>query len=101
VSVRNNFSVLVGEELKDPECLSCHTTGYGKGGYEIGKAPSHNSNFENVQCESCHGPGGDHMKAPKSKKKSTITRTPKSCAECHNPHIDRGELARQKREKQP
>ena len=51
---------------KDPKCLECHTTGYGKpGGYpavvpgkpwtseEIIRA----KRFEGVQCEDCHGPG--------------------------------------------
>lgn len=42
----------------DADCVSCHTTGYGMGG------PSHPSQvgqFKNVGCESCHGPGEEHL----------------------------------------
>ncbi|MBN2108414.1 MAG: redoxin domain-containing protein, partial [Deltaproteobacteria bacterium] len=41
----------------DPSCVSCHVTGWGQqGGYRIeDKATSRH--LENVQCETCHGPG--------------------------------------------
>jgi mono/diheme cytochrome c family protein len=43
----------------DPKCLGCHTTGYGKpGGFEsLAATPD----LVGVQCESCHGPGGDYL----------------------------------------
>jgi hypothetical protein len=50
----------VAEPQKDAACLKCHTTGWGlppesfKKGFEVA---------DGVQCESCHGPGEDHMKA--------------------------------------
>jgi len=94
-----NFSQLQGDELKDPECLKCHTTGFGEGGYGLDQPAEHNANFENTQCEACHGPGGDHMKAPKAQKKETIQRKSTACANCHNPHVSFGEMAKEKRGK--
>lgn len=62
---------------KDPACLQCHATGYGQGGY-VDEATT--PNLKNVQCEACHGPGGDH-----NGDKSKIDGNPpaKVCAKCH------------------
>ncbi len=39
----------------DPDCVGCHTTGYGRdGGYEIDDPDEH---LADVGCEACHGPG--------------------------------------------
>jgi len=50
----------------DSMCLECHTTGYGKpGGFtSIEETP----NLANVQCESCHGPGGNYREIMKKNK---------------------------------
>ncbi len=44
---------------KDANCLACHTTGFGDAtGY---LAHVGDKNFEDVGCESCHGPGEKHV----------------------------------------
>jgi hypothetical protein len=44
----------------DPECIVCHTVGYGyKGGF---LTQEKSANLINVGCESCHGPASEHMK---------------------------------------
>ncbi|MDI6704240.1 MAG: cytochrome c family protein [bacterium] len=79
------FSRLKDEDVKNPKCLKCHTTGYGKGGY---KDAATTPNLKDVGCEACHGPGSLHMKAKKEDRKKTINRILKNvCVECHNPHI--------------
>jgi hypothetical protein len=48
----------------DPDCQECHTTGFR---YRTGFiTPRGTPQFKNVQCEACHGPGGDHVKAPEA-----------------------------------
>lgn len=78
----------------DPECLSCHTVGYGlhSGYVDFVKTP----NLANVQCESCHGRGKDHaatMRAalanPKllatARKSSNLKAvTAATCIRCHD-----------------
>jgi hypothetical protein len=45
----------------DPDCVRCHTTGFGqKSGYRGLEAESAEAPLVNVTCEACHGPSGDH-----------------------------------------
>jgi len=57
----------------NPDCLPCHVTGYGKGGYRTGGPKG----LEGVGCEACHGPGKGHPG-----KKMTIPGEP-VCRSCH------------------
>jgi len=60
------------------ECRSCHVTGLGKrGGFSNRKR---SPQFASVGCETCHGPGGNHVAAPaRGYGKVTVA----SCAGCH------------------
>ncbi len=65
----------------DPECLPCHTTGYGwMSGYNAltGKYPD-------VTCESCHGPGSTHAPSdPLNTVGVTKAVDEKTCRGCHD-----------------
>ena len=68
-------------ETDNPECVSCHTTGYGEPG---GLGELNDSNvrrFKGVQCEECHGPLGGHPSNP-DVTASAVTR--ESCLKCHD-----------------
>ena len=99
----SNFEVLIGAERSNPDCVRCHTTGFGKPGGFVSEEKT--PGMENVSCESCHGPGSEHVKAAKSAPDSgawekKINKTPQNaCVQCHNPHVDqkaKAELLRQK-----
>lgn len=119
----NAFDVLKTPEAKEvaeqkgiktnpwetPECVRCHTTGFGKGGYEIKdqafwdqvtdrgkptKAVKRMLALQNVGCEVCHGPGGDY-KSKKTMKAISfgditmesvgmIKPSKETCVQCHN-----------------
>jgi hypothetical protein len=63
----------------DPDCLSCHTTGYKlKGGFtSVEMTPE----LADVQCEACHGPGVIHSRRP-AKGFGFIMQS--TCTQCHD-----------------
>ena len=75
---------------KGRACVSCHTTGYGQGGFE---SVEKSEKLKHVGCESCHGAGSLHKaimfaamdsdEVPAEKKISKNV----GCSGCHNPHI--------------
>ncbi len=49
-------------QKRDTDCLRCHTTGFGRdGGFPDGAAIADHTDLGRVGCESCHGPGGEHV----------------------------------------
>ena len=75
-------TLLKKERYFDSGCVSCHTTGFGyPTGFQIG---DQNSAFKGVACETCHGPGKQHVGNPK---KSNIRSSADTslCLECHDP----------------
>lgn len=63
----------------EPECVRCHVTGYGEpGGF---RTRALTPDRAGVQCESCHGPGGDHAVKPEKGWGRVVT--PDRCRDCH------------------
>jgi len=50
----------IDEPAKDGACLKCHVTGYGEPEDAFARGWKQEAG---VQCETCHGPNEDHMKA--------------------------------------
>ena len=75
-------TLLKKERYFDAGCVSCHTTGFGyPTGFQIG---DQDSTLTGVQCETCHGPGKQHVGNPK---KSNIRSGADTslCLQCHDP----------------
>jgi peroxiredoxin len=67
----------------DASCTPCHTTGLGhKGGFGDPATKKGGNPMTNVQCEVCHGPGDDHVKAPAALKKATVYGITDQCSFC-------------------
>ncbi|MCF6159370.1 MAG: hypothetical protein E3K32_12570 [wastewater metagenome] len=64
----------------DPECIRCHTTGYGyiSGFLNYEKSRS----LINVGCESCHGAGSNHIKNVSDTSYGLVDEN--ACKECHD-----------------
>ena len=102
------FDVLKADEKTKAECVVCHTTGFGNGGYEIKdaafwspaaddkagiKAQKKMADLQYVGCESCHTDltNSANFKAHKKKNKETgeygykpVHNTAETCKACHN-----------------
>jgi hypothetical protein len=81
-----------GEET-NPECLPCHTTGYGEtGGFTDAKSTP---GLAGTTCQACHGPGSAHVEKGLSKeqRREKIERTPKdACTKCHKTHEEHPDI---------
>jgi len=64
----------------DAACVGCHSAGFQQGGFVNIKATPQ---FAGVGCESCHGPGAEHVKQPKAGGYPTPA-APASCVGCHD-----------------
>ena len=74
-------TLLKKERYFDSGCVSCHTTGLGYStGFQIG---SRDSMLKGVQCETCHGPGKQHVGNPKKTNIRSGADTT-LCLECHD-----------------
>jgi hypothetical protein len=74
-----------GSAAKTDSCVVCHVVGFKlAGGYPQADSLK-NANVMNVGCEACHGPGSEHIKAPKETKKNFINAKVGAalCMNCH------------------
>jgi hypothetical protein len=78
----------IEDPQKSPDCLKCHTVGYGN------EEKWFDKDFtlaEGVSCEACHGPGDDYMPKAihgkdrqKAVAKGLLMPTEATCRNCHN-----------------
>jgi len=68
-------------------CVGCHVTGYEEPG---GSTVTHVENLQNVQCETCHGPGSRHVADPKNAALIVAKPARDLCGpKCHHPpHVE-------------
>jgi len=74
-------------EQNNPDCLGCHTTGFGEpGGFAD---PAAGKALVNVQCEACHGPMGLHVTqagaGPQVRPDPGLPVREATCTGCHDP----------------
>jgi 2',3'-cyclic-nucleotide 2'-phosphodiesterase (5'-nucleotidase family) len=71
-------SLVVNNQDYNPECVSCHVTGFGYiGGF---LRPDHTPEMTGVQCEMCHGAGAEHAANPQP---GFGQISPLACINCH------------------
>ncbi|MBU1318951.1 MAG: cytochrome c3 family protein [candidate division Zixibacteria bacterium] len=74
------ITLLEGDQPTSPECIRCHSTGIKADGTLI----------ENVECESCHGPGSEYRKMRvmkdlgKAIELGLVVAGETACLGCHN-----------------
>ncbi len=88
---QNQYNMMVGTwgdyhagEEKPYNCGKCHTTGYSEEGNQGGLEGIVGTwAFEGVQCESCHGPGKEHVDGGGDKAAITVDSSSAACGSCH------------------
>lgn len=66
---------------RDPDCTGCHVVGLGS--MQGFRSRKETPDLADVGCESCHGPGRQHVDAPREAKMPKVGEA--SCLGCHNP----------------
>lgn len=76
-------------QVGDAKCDGCHTTGFGATKDSATGRWTGNYASLGVGCESCHGPGGNHVKAPSRRNvvnplQLNARQQDQLCAQCHS-----------------
>ncbi len=93
------LSKLPAESQKDPKCLPCHSTGFGKPGGFNPAAATNAPGLDAVGCEACHGAGKDYkvIHAKKDRAKSVeaglVVPSAATCKSCHEGAVPAGHKA--------
>lgn len=69
------------QSARNPECVGCHATGFGKPGGFSSLEPRLVESYKAVQCEACHGPMRGHAQQDGSKSTPVTEAT---CRACHD-----------------
>jgi peroxiredoxin len=92
-------TLVAARKQQNPDCLHCHTTGFGRpGGFPAAGAVDQHPDLASVGCESCHGPGGDHVGEGATRLGSIVSLGDKCdscvilqiCGACHDEANDPG-----------
>jgi hypothetical protein len=78
---RGYESLLERGEEANPECLTCHTTGFAVAGGWAEIVPANVLAFKAVQCEACHGPSEGHPDDPEA---TPPIPSESTCLRCHD-----------------
>jgi len=74
-------ALLPRKQELNPECVSCHTTGWGEPGGNAALTDIAMRTYKGVQCEACHGPSGGH---PQRAEVVPHAATEATCRSCHD-----------------
>ncbi|MGH0032991.1 MAG: multiheme c-type cytochrome [Myxococcota bacterium] len=92
-------TLVAQDEHGNAECQACHTTAFGKpGGFDPALPHTEQADLARVGCESCHGPGGNHVAEGATKLGSIVSLGDKCdscvilqiCGGCHDDANDPG-----------
>jgi hypothetical protein len=76
---------------RDPSCIGCHTTGYLLPG-GTGNIREATHRLKDVGCESCHGPGLEHLTSADKKRTTRLQVGVLTCLGCHTADRTSGEF---------
>lgn len=77
---RAHEALIAKGEADNPECVGCHSTGWGQPGGYSDPTPAAMMTWKGVQCEACHGPLAAHPNG--SAQPAPVTR--QTCLRCHD-----------------
>jgi len=85
----HDFETLVDAgKSRDPACMGCHFTGFLlRGGAQNFESAAQ---FQDVGCESCHGPSDAHVASVDKRVGTSRAVDPIVCLGCHTPDQNRG-----------